>query len=392
MNPKQIVADAPPEQRGPDSPHQEAPTPLRGSRPAGDPATAARAFAISGEFAGAGPYGSGHINDSYCAIFEHGGARTRYLLQRINHHIFKNPVVLMENIERVTAHLATKVADDPDHDRRALRLIPTQAGGVLHVDAEGNYWRAYQFIENATTYNSVQSPEQAFQAARAFGEFQRMLADLPAPRLHDTIPDFHHTPKRFAALEQAIAADVAGRAARCRPELDFAQARKSLTSRLVEAGLPERVTHNDTKINNVLLDDATGVGTCVIDLDTVMPGLAAYDFGDMVRTATSPAPEDEQDLSRVNMEFPLFEALARGYLSTAGGFLTPAEKESLAFAGKLITFEIGIRFLTDYLSGDTYFKVHRDGHNLDRCRAQFKLVQSIEFQEERMAELIRSIS
>jgi hypothetical protein len=159
----------------------------------------------------------------------------------------------------------------------------------------------------------------------------------------------------------------------------------------VEAGLAERVTHNDTKINNVLLDDATGEGTCVIDLDTVMAGLAAYDFGDMVRTATSPAPEDEQNLSRVNMEFPLFEALARGYLSTAGGFLTPAEKESLAFSGKLITFEIGIRFLTDYLSGDTYFKVHRDGHNLDRCRAQFKLVQSIEFQEDRMAELIRSI-
>jgi Ser/Thr protein kinase RdoA (MazF antagonist) len=218
-----------------------------------------------------------------------------------------------------------------------------------------------------------------------------MLADLPAPRLHDTIPDFHHTPKRFAALGQAIASDVAGRAVTARQEIDFALARESLTARLVEVGLPERVTHNDTKINNVLLDDATGEGTCVIDLDTVMPGLVAYDFGDMVRTATSPAPEDEQDLNRVNMEFPLFEALARGYLSTASGFLTPAEKESLAFAGKLITFEIGIRFLTDYLSGDTYFKVHREGHNLDRCRAQFKLLQSIEFQEERMAELIRSI-
>jgi len=388
MNGKQNVADAPPQRRGPDAP-QEAPAALR--QLSGDPAAAARAFAISGEFAGAAPYGSGHINDSYCAVFEQGGASTRYLLQRINHHIFKNPVALMENIERVTAHLATRVADDPDHDRRALTLIPTRASGVLYVDADGNYWRAYRFIGNATTYNSVQSPEQAFQAARAFGEFQRMLADLPAPRLHDTIPDFHHTPKRFAALEQAIAADVAGRAAGARPEIDFARARKSLVTRLVEAGLPERVTHNDTKINNVLLDDATGVGTCVIDLDTVMPGLAAYDFGDMVRTATSPSPEDEQDLSRVNMEFPLFEALARGYLSTAGGFLTPAEKESLVFAGKLITFEIGIRFLTDFLSGDTYFKVHREGHNLDRCRAQFKLVQSIEFQEEQMAELIRSI-
>ncbi len=401
MNRKQIVADAPPqrpepERPGPAGPNQEAKAPeapasSRGSRLDGDPATAARAFAIDGEFAGAAPYGSGHINDSYCAVFEQGGASTRYLLQRINHHIFKNPVALMENIARVTAHLAKQVADDPDHNRRALTLIPTRAGRVLHVDAGGNYWRAYQFIGNATTYDSVQSPEQAFQAAKAFGEFQRMLADLPAPRLHDTIPDFHHTPKRFAALEQAIASDVAGRAITAGPEIDFALARKSITARLVEAGLPERVTHNDTKINNVLLDDATGEGTCVIDLDTVMPGLAAYDFGDMVRTATSPAPEDEQDLSRVNMEFPLFEALARGYLSTAGGFLTPAEKESLAFAGKLITFEIGIRFLTDYLSGDTYFKVHRDGHNLDRCRAQFKLVQSIEFQEDQMAELIRSV-
>lgn len=407
MNGKQIVADSPPQRPGPERPGterpgtvgppqeakaaQEAPGASRGSRLAGDPAAAARAFDIRGKFAGATPYGSGHINDSYCAIFEQRGASTRYLLQRINHHIFKNPVALMENIERVTAHLAARVADHPDRNRRALTLIPTRAGGVLHVDADGNYWRAYQFIGNATTYNSVQSPEQAFQAAKAFGEFQRMLADLPAPRLHDTIPDFHHTPKRFAALEEAIAADVAGRATRASQEIDFAQARKSLTARLVEAGLPERVTHNDTKINNVLLDDATGEGTCVIDLDTVMPGLAAYDFGDMVRTATSPAPEDERDLNRVNMEFPLFEALARGYLSSAGGFLTSAEKESLAIAGKLITFEIGIRFLTDYLSGDTYFKVHREGHNLDRCRAQFKLLQSIEFQEEQMAELIRSI-
>jgi Phosphotransferase enzyme family len=383
MNGKQNGGATPSQGQGPGCPDSKA--------TAAPEAAAARAFAISGEFAGAAPYGSGHINDSYCAIFEDGGASSRYLLQRINHHIFKNPVALMENIERVTAHLATRVADDPDHDRRALRLIPTRAGGVLHVDADGNYWRAYQFIGNATTYNSVQSPEQAFQAARAFGEFQRMLADLPAPRLHDTIPDFHHTPKRFAALEQAIAADVAGRAATARPEIEFALARKPLATRLVEAGLPERVTHNDTKINNVLLDDATGEGTCVIDLDTVMPGLAAYDFGDMVRTATSPSAEDERDLSRVKMEFPLFEALARGYLSSAGGFLTPAEKDSLAFAGKLITFEIGIRFLTDYLSGDTYFKVHRDGHNLDRCRAQFKLLQSIELQEDRMAELIRSI-
>ncbi len=298
----------------------------------------------------------------------------------------------MENIERVTGHLAAQVADHPDRERRVLTLIPTRRDGVLHQDADGNYWRAYRFIENATTYNSVESPGQAYEAAKAFGEFQRMLADLPEPRLHDTIPDFHHTPKRFAALERAIAADVAGRAGQAGPEIEFALARRTLSNALIDAELPERVTHNDTKINNVMLDDTTGEGTCVIDLDTVMPGLAAYDFGDMVRTATSPAAEDERDLSKVNMQFPLFEALARGYLSTAGGFLTPPERENLAVAGKVITFEIGIRFLTDHLSGDTYFKVHREGHNLDRCRTQFKLLESIEQQEGEMNRLVRSLS
>jgi len=358
---------------------------------AGGPEAAASVFAIDGELVEATPYGSGHINDSYRAVFRQNGGQARYILQRINHRIFKNPVTLMENIERVTSHLAGQVAEDPDRERRVLRLIPAREGGVLHVDAEGGFWRAYVFVDRATTYNSVESAEQAFQAARAFGEFQRMLADLPAPRLHDTIPDFHHTPKRFAALEQAITADVAGRVVLVGPEIDFALKRKPLASLLIHAGLPERVTHNDTKINNVLLDDETGEGKCVIDLDTVMPGLAAYDFGDMVRTATCRAAEDEQDLEKVRMEFPLFEALARGYLSTASGFLTPEEKESLAVAGKLITFEIGVRFLTDYLSGDTYFKVHRQGHNLDRARAQFKLLESIEQQEVRIRTLLASI-
>jgi Phosphotransferase enzyme family len=354
-------------------------------------AAAAGAFALEGEFVEAAPYGSGHINDSYRAIFERNGTQSPYILQRINHHIFKNPVTLMENIERVTAHLATQVSGHPDCDRRVLRLIPTRSDGVLHVDVNGDYWRAYAFIDRATTYNSVESPGQAFQAAKAFGEFQRMLADLPAPRLHDTIPDFHHTPRRFAALEQAIAADFVGRVAFARQEIDFALARKDLASVLLDAGLPERVTHNDTKINNVLLDDDTGEGTCVIDLDTVMPGLAAYDFGDMVRTATCSAPEDEQDLSKVGMQFPLFEALARGYMTTAAEFLTPEEKDSLAVAGKLITLEIGIRFLTDYLSGDTYFKTHRQGHNLERTRAQFKLLQSLEQQEHLMRQLLEAI-
>lgn len=309
----------------------------------------------------------------------------------MNGHVFRNPIALMENIQRVTAHLAHQLNGQSDCDRRVLTLIPAHDGRAWYADPTQSYWRVYRFIERSASYDAVQSPQQAFQAAQAFGRFQQMLASLPAPRLHETIPDFHNTPKRFAALEAAIADDVAHRAASARREIDFALAHRDIVAVLVEANLPERVTHNDTKFNNVLLDDVTGEGICVIDLDTVMPGLAAYDFGDMVRTTTSSTPEDEQDLSKVSMEFPLYDALVRGYLESAGDFLTGPEKQHLAFSGKLITFEIGIRFLTDYLAGDTYFKIHRDGHNLDRCRTQFKLVESIESQEEKMHRLVEQL-
>jgi hypothetical protein len=244
----------------------------------------ARQFEIAGEFGSAKPAGNGHINDTYCAVFQQPGGR--YILQRINVNVFKNPVALMQNIERVTAHLAARVAGEPDASRRVLLLIPALDGGNWYVDSEGNYWRAYRFIPNAHSYDAVESTAQAFQAGKAFGEFQHHLASLPAPRLLDTIPDFHHTPKRFLALEKAIADDVAGRAVLARPEIEFALARKSMTSVLLDANLPERVTHNDTKFNNVLLDDATGEAVCVIDLDTVMPGLALYDFGDIDRKST----------------------------------------------------------------------------------------------------------
>ena len=354
-------------------------------------ASITRQFEIPGEFSTAVTYGNGHINDSYCVVFNHDRAATRSLVQRINHNVFCNPVALMENIQRVTTYLASCVAGEPDSERRVLTLIPSRDGKSWHRDPEGNYWRAYRFIGDARTFDTVQSPEQAYQAAKAFGRFQQMLASLPAPRLLDTIPDFHHTPKRFHALEHAIAEDAANRAIHAKQEIDFALAHQPIVSRLLDANLPERVTHNDTKFNNVMLDDETGEGICVIDLDTVMPGLAPYDFGDMVRTTTSPAKEDEQDLSKVQMQFPMYEALLRGYLASAGEFLTKAEKQLLAFSGKLITFEIGVRFLTDYLNGDTYFKVHRQGHNLDRCRTQFALVKSIEQQEEQMNRLIDNL-
>jgi aminoglycoside phosphotransferase (APT) family kinase protein len=351
----------------------------------------ARNFEISGHFLSANPYGSGHINDTYCAVFDQGGTPIRYIHQRINHNVFKNPVALMDNISRVTTHLHNKLADHVDRTRRALALVPAQDGRSFHHDEHGNYWRTYVFIEKARTYDAAESTTQAFQAARAFGEFQQLLADLSAPRLHDTIPDFHNTPKRFTALERAVEADAMDRAKLAKAEIEFALSRRPITNVLLSAGLPERVTHNDTKFNNVMLDNATQEGICVIDLDTVMPGLVLYDFGDMVRTTTSPALEDERDLTQVRMQFPMFQALVRGYLSSAGGFLTKGEREHLAFSGKLITFEIGLRFLTDYLSGDTYFKVHREGHNLDRCRTQFKLVESIEQQEEPMQRLVESL-
>jgi Ser/Thr protein kinase RdoA (MazF antagonist) len=348
-------------------------------------------FQIDGEIAGITPFGNGHINDTYCVSLAPKGRSPRYVVQRINQNVFKNPAALMENIQRVTAHLAAKAAASPGASQRVLQLIPARNGQAWLVD-DGSHWRAYRLIEGASTYDSVQSTGQAFQAAVAFGRFQQQLADLPAPRLHEIIPDFHSTPKRFLALQQAIEADVANRAAPAKPEIEFALARQSITGALLDAGLPERVTHNDTKFNNVLLDDITGAAVCVLDLDTVMPGLAAYDFGDMVRTTTSPAEEDERDLSKVSMQFPMFEALVRGYLQATAGFLTRAETQVLAFSGKLITFEIGIRFLADFLNGDTYFKVHREGQNLDRCRTQFKLVESIEQQEEQMNRLVESIS
>ena len=363
-------------------------------------ATAAEALIVAAEFAfggrilSAAPYGSGHINDTFLTVTEGTEGQRRFILQRINHQVFKQPDLLMENVARVCAHAHAKLsaAGTTDAHRRALRLIPTHQGKAWHVDQAGNRWRCYDFIEGATGHDVVRSPAQAESAAKAFGAFQSLLADLPGERLHETIPDFHHTPSRFARFQAALAKDSHGRAAAAGPEIAFALARAGEVSVVVDAlrdgSLPERVTHNDTKLNNVLLDDITQEGVCVIDLDTVMPGSALYDFGDLVRTSTSPAAEDETDLSLVRMQLPMFAALVRGYLASARGFLTPREKELLPFAGKLITFEIGLRFLTDWLEGDTYFKIKRPTHNLDRCRTQFKLVASIEEQLPAMREIV----
>ena len=350
-------------------------------------------FQIPGSLIAVEPYGGGHINDTYRSRFQEGTQQRFYIHQRINHKVFTEPERLMENIRRVTEHLRAKLsAGGGDPSRETLTLVPAVDRRCFVQDGE-DFWRTYLFIDGATTYDLVEKPEHIYHAGYAFGRFQKLLADMPDPPLHETIPNFHHTPARFAQFEAALAADVAGRADGCRKEIEFALARKEMTGTVVDAladgRLPSRITHNDTKFNNVMIDDATGRGICVIDLDTVMPGSVLYDFGDSVRVGTATAVEDERDLSKVSVSLELFEHLARGYLDAARDFLTPTEVELLAFSGRLITFEIGLRFLTDHLAGDTYFKTHRENHNLDRSRTQFKMVAQMEGQADELEQIVR---
>jgi hypothetical protein len=354
-------------------------------------------FQMRADFVEAQVYGSGHINDTYCAVYDQAGCRVRYIHQRINHHVFKNPVQVMENVARVTRHaLDTLLAEgNPEAHRRTLTCIPAHDGKPYAIDAEGSLWRTYPFIEGARGYDEIECNEQAYQAARAFGAFQNLTSNLSGVRLHETIPDFHHTPKRLQALEAAVKNNLAGRAADVQAEIDFARARAAdcprITDLIASGAIPERVTHNDTKLNNVLLDETTAEGICVIDLDTTMPGSALYDFGDMVRTAAPTTREDDPDVSHIGVNLDRFDALVRGYLSTAT-FLNEGELANLAFSGKLITLECGIRFLTDHLDGDTYFKIKRPGHNLDRCRNQFAFVRALEANMEAMEEIVASAS
>ncbi len=354
----------------------------------------ARAFRCSGTYLGEDPYGSGHINDTFRVSYEEAdGRQVHYIHQHVNRRVFADVPALMDNIGRVTRHQRHKLeeAGVPDLARRVLTLVPTVEGEDYHIDVDGEYWRTFEFIEGALGHDEVENLGQAFEAARAFGVFQCQLADLP-DRLHETIPKFHDTRSRFEDLRRAVAQDSYGRVAEVGREIDFALSREEIAGVVLDlmasGEIPERVTHNDTKLNNVLIDTDTGEGLCVIDLDTVMPGSVLYDVGDMIRTTTSSAPEDETELSGVEMEIDYFEAIVKGYLESAGGFLAPAERELIPFSGRLITYEVGIRFLTDYLQGDVYFKTHRAGQNLDRCRRQFRMVESIERQMDAMQRIV----
>ncbi len=332
------------------------------------------------------PYGDGHINDTYLA------KRKPYILQRINTNIFKNPEKLMENICLVTNHLKNKIiAEGGNPQRETLTVIKTKDGDNLYRLDENNCFRMYDFVYDTITVNTVKNPNQLYETAKGFARFQKMLADFPADALFETIQDFHNTPKRFANLKKAIENDVLSRAQNVKEEISFAMAQKdwigTVTEGLESGMIPLRVTHNDTKINNILFDKLSLKAVCVIDLDTVMPGSMLYDFGDALRLGASSAPEDETDLSKVYFRLDAFEAFSKGYAEEMSSILTEEEIDLLPLSAKLLTFECGIRFLTDYLEGDKYFKIHKPTHNLDRARNQFKLVQSIDDQFEKMKEI-----
>ena len=297
--------------------------------------------------------------------------------------IFKKPVELMENVSGVTAWLRKKIIENGgDPERETLTLVKSNDGLPYFVDSTGEYWRVYLFIEGATCYDAVKDDNDFYQSAVAFGHFQRLLADYPAETLHETIKDFHNTPDRLEKFKKAVAEDICGRAASVQKEIDFILEREELTHALydlqLDGRLPLRVTHNDTKLNNIMIDDETGKAICVIDLDTVMPGLTANDFGDSIRFGASTALEDEQDLSKVSCDLHLFDVYARGFIEGCGGALTDLEIDMLPMGAILMTFENGIRFLTDHLEGDHYYHIHREGHNLDRCRTQLTLVKDMQ--------------
>lgn len=351
-------------------------------------------FDLKGEVTEVIPFGSGHINDTLrITCKEEDGTVNRYILQRMNHEIFKNPAQLMENIVHVTAFLREKIrAAGGDISRETLNVVPTRDGANFMSDDNGDYWRTYLCIENAVSFDQVESAEDFYKSAVAFGQFQRQLADYPASTLYETIPNFHNTVDRFAKFKQALAEDICGRAKDVQAEIQFVLDREAdchlICDALDKGEIPLRVTHNDTKLNNVMFDEKTGEVLCVVDLDTVMPGSALYDYGDSIRFGATTGAEDEQNLELVNFDLELFEAFTKGYVKGCAGSLTEKEIRMMPIGAKIITLECGMRFLTDHLQNDVYFKIHRENHNLDRCRTQFKLVADMESKWELMEKIV----
>lgn len=345
------------------------------------------AFCIDAAPISCAPHGGGHINHTFKVVTESG---MEYILQRVNQYVFHDPKGLMENVGAVTAYLKERV-DDP---RAYLHFIKTKDDQYYYVDEKGEYWRCYEFV-GGFCLEAPETDQDFYESALAFGQFQQMLSDFPAHTLHETIPEFHNTIDRYRKFKEAVARDAAGRAAEVQPEIDFIMAREEeagTLQRMREAGqLPLRVTHNDTKLNNVLLDKKTRKALCVLDLDTVMPGLSLYDFGDSIRFGAASAPEDEKDLSKMELNLHLFEIYTKGYLKACPS-LTPEEIDMMPMGAKIITLELATRFLADYLDGDCYFKTAYPEHNLVRARAQLKLVADMEAKWEQMRDIVRTLT
>lgn len=349
-------------------------------------------FGISGELTNFSKFGNGNINGTYILEFDNDGTAEKYILQKINTEVFKDPFKLMQNIIGVTEHIKKYYSDCGfDSSRRTLEFLQCDDGDYCFIDENEQCWRIYKFIDEAKTYETIDNTDIFREAGRAFGEFQNILSTYDISTLFDTIPDFHNTAKRFEAFKQAVNENSSGRLESVKDEVDFVLAREGdthiLTDLIADGKLPLRVTHNDTKINNILFDDKTHEGICVIDLDTVMTGLSLYDFGDCIRSGANKTAEDDPNTDNVGIDLELYEAFVSGFLSSAGNALTETEKEYLPFSAKLLTFECGMRFLTDYLNGDTYFRIAYPEHNLDRCRNQFKLVEDIENNTEKLKEI-----
>ena len=353
-----------------------------------------QAYDLPATLLGAVRYGQGHINDTYCVVCQpQDGDCIRYILQGISSTAFPHPEELMANMVAITGYLRDMIlAEGGDPKRETLSLVQTKDGKDFYTDEKGKVWRLTTFIENTDCWQKA-TPALFEASARAFGRFQYMLRDFPAHTLHEPIARFHDTEDRFHKFLAALEADKLGRAADVAAEIQFVLDRKADCSvamqALREGKLPLRVTHNDTKLNNILIDRTTGEGVCVIDLDTTMPGLSINDFGDSIRFGANHSAEDEKDLSKVNFDIELYEAYTRGFLAGANGSLTPAELDYLPWGARLMTLECGIRFLTDYLDGDHYFRIHYPEQNLDRCRTQFKLVADMEQKFDEMTAIVK---
>ncbi len=348
-------------------------------------------FALPGAFVSSFAIEVGHINSTYKVVYEEAEGGTKaYVFQKLNAAVFPDPEVVMNNVQLVTEHIRQQCEGE-----QVLRLFLATTGKPYVIDTKGAYWRCYNYIDHSYSVDVVENEEQAYAAAKAFGHFLELVSDLEAAQLSEVIEDFHHTPKRLERLKEALESDVLGRAADVAEEVQWIYSREEVCCSLqhlrTHALVPDRVTHNDTKINNVMLSQATNEGVCVIDLDTVMPGLSLYDFGDLVRTSVSPTTEDETDLTKIEIRWPIFEALCRGFLEGCPS-LTCVEKEHLVLSTKVITMEVAIRFLTDYVQGDVYFKVDHSQHNLERCRNQLQLVRALEMEEDKMQEYVREVS